>query len=269
MNATPMPAPGPQPEPAAAPLIEMRAISKAFGAIQALSKVNLRLMPGEILGLVGDNAAGKSTLMKILSGAYTMDEGRILLAGEEAHFASPHDSRARGIEMIYQDFALCGNLDVAANMFLGNWPTRGWFVDKKRMEAEAAAILRRLNVDIASVNLRVESLSGGRQQLVAIARAISFAPKVLILDEPTANLSVPVARRLLDLMRDLKRQNVAQIIISHRLQDIFAVGDRVMVLKRGRHVGERYIQQTTEDEILGLIVQGDAGLDEPGAEGSA
>ena len=171
--------------------------------------------------------------------------------------------------MIYQDFALCGNLDVAANTFLGNWPTRGWFVDRKRMEAEAWDILRRLNVDIASVNLRVESLSGGRQQLVAIARAISFGPKVVILDEPTANLSVPVARRLLDLMRDLKRHNVAQIIISHRLQDIFAVGDRVMVLKRGRHVGERYIRDTTEDEILGLIVQGEAGIEEPDAEVSA
>ncbi len=251
------------------PLIDMRGISKAFGAIQALSKVDLRLMPGEILGLVGDNAAGKSTLMKILSGAYTMDAGKILLEGEEVHFTSPHDSRARGIEMIYQDFALCGNLDVAANMFLGNWPTKGWFVDKKRMEAEASLILNRLNVDIASVNLKVESLSGGRQQLVAIARAVSFEPKVVILDEPTANLSVPVARRLLDLMRDLKGHNVAQIIISHRLQDIFAVGDRVMVLKRGRAVGVRTIQETTEDEILGLIVQGDAGLDEPGAEGSA
>ncbi len=266
MNAAQIPTPQPELQPQPAPLIDMRGISKAFGAIQALTRVNLRLMPGEILGLVGDNAAGKSTLMKILSGAYTMDTGHILLEGEEVHFASPHDSRARGIEMIYQDFALCGNLDVAANMFLGNWPTKGWFVDKKRMEAEASAILNRLNVDIASVNLRVESLSGGRQQLVAIARAVSFEPKVVILDEPTANLSVPVARRLLDLMRDLKRHNVAQIIISHRLQDIFAVGDRVMVLKRGRHVGERYIQETTEDEILGLIVQGDAGLDEPGAD---
>ncbi len=260
----------PTPEPLIEePLIDMRGISKAFGAIQALSKVDLRLMPGEILGLVGDNAAGKSTLMKILCGAYTMDAGKILLEGEEVHFTSPHDSRARGIEMIYQDFALCGNLDVAANMFLGNWPTKGWFVDKKRMEAEASLILNRLNVDIASVNLRVESLSGGRQQLVAIARAVSFEPKVVILDEPTANLSVPVARRLLDLMRDLKGHGVAQIIISHRLQDIFAVGDRVMVLKRGRAVGVRHIPDTTEDEILGLIVQGDAGLEEPGAETAA
>jgi simple sugar transport system ATP-binding protein len=263
MNAMPAAVLRDEPEPARIPLIEMQGISKAFGAIQALSKVNLRLMPGEILGLVGDNAAGKSTLMKILSGAYAMDEGRILLQGEEAHFASPHDSRKRGIEMIYQDFALCGNMDVASNMFLGNWPTKRWFVDKKGMENEAWEILRRLNVDIASVNLRVESLSGGRQQLVAIARAVSFDPKVVILDEPTANLSVPVARRLLDLMRDLKRHNVAQIIISHRLQDVFEVGDRVMVLKRGRHVGERYIHETTEDEILGLIVQGDAGLPEP------
>lgn len=250
--------------PAPQPIIEMRGIDKAFGAIQALAGVDLHLMPGEILGLVGDNAAGKSTLMKILSGAYTADDGHIFLAGQEVHFTSPHDSRERGIEMIYQDFALCGNMDVASNMFLGNWPTKGWFVDKKRMEGEAQSVLDRLNIDIASVNLRVESLSGGRQQSVAIARAVSFEPKVVILDEPTANLSVPVARRLLDLMQDLKSHGVAQIIISHRLQDIFEVGDRVMVLKRGRHVGERRIDETTEDEVLGLIVAGDANLGEPG-----
>ncbi len=240
------------------PLVQMRHIDKSFGAIKALVDVDLRLMGGEILGLVGDNAAGKSTLMKILSGAYTRDGGEIFLEAEAAVFHSPHDSRDRGIEMIYQDFALCGNMDVAANIFLGRWPKRGLFVDKKRMESEASAILGRLRVDVASVNARVESLSGGRQQSVAIARAISFNPKVLILDEPTANLSVPATERLLELMLELKRQCVAQVIISHRLQDIFAVGDRVMVLKRGRHVGERTIKQTTEDEVLRLIVHGDS-----------
>ena len=242
---------------AVTPVVEMRGISKAFGAVQALENVSLRLAPGEVLGLVGDNSAGKSTLMKVLSGAYSKDSGAILMEGQEVSFATPHDSRGRGIEMIYQDFALCGNMDVAANMFLGRWPTRGLFVDKRRMEDEARQVLQRLRVEIASVNLRVESLSGGRQQLVAIARAVSFDPKVLILDEPTANLSVPATERLLELMLDLKGHGVAQIIISHRLQDIFAVGDRVMVLKRGRAVGDRRIRETTEDEILGLIVQGD------------
>ena len=239
-----------------APLVEMRAISKAFGAIQALKDVELRLMPGEILGLVGDNSAGKSTLMKILSGAYQRDSGEIEIEGEPTHFRNPHESRVRGIEMIYQDFALCGNMDIASNMFLGRWPKRGFFVDRRRMEAEAAAVLKKLKVDVTSVRLKVESLSGGRQQSVAIARAIVSNPKVVILDEPTANLSVTATAQLLDTMLELKSHGVAQIIISHRLNDIFAVGDRVMVLKRGRLVGERVIKQTSEDEVLGMIVQG-------------
>jgi simple sugar transport system ATP-binding protein len=239
-----------------APLVEMRAISKAFGAIQALKDVDLRLMPGEILGLVGDNSAGKSTLMKILSGAYQRDSGEIDIEGEPTHFRNPHESRVRGIEMIYQDFALCGNMDIASNMFLGRWPKRGFFVDRRRMEAEAEAVLKKLKVDVASVRLKVESLSGGRQQSVAIARAIVSKPKVVILDEPTANLSVTATAQLLDTMLELKGHGVAQIIISHRLNDIFAVGDRVMVLKRGRLVGERAIKQTSEDEVLGMIVQG-------------
>ena len=238
------------------PLVEMRAISKAFGAIQALKDVDLQLMPGEILGLVGDNSAGKSTLMKILSGAYQRDSGDINIEGQSTHFRNPHESRIRGIEMIYQDFALCGNMDIASNMFLGRWPKRGFFVDRRRMEAEAAAVLKKLKVDVASVRLKVESLSGGRQQSVAIARAIVSNPKVVILDEPTANLSVTATAQLLDTMLELKGHGVAQIIISHRLNDIFAVGDRVMVLKRGRLVGDRVIKQTSEDEVLGMIVQG-------------
>jgi simple sugar transport system ATP-binding protein len=241
-----------------APVVEMRAISKSFGAIRALQEVDFRLLPGEVLGLVGDNSAGKSTLMKILSGAYQRDEGRILVEGRDVHFRSPHESRERGIEMIYQDFALCGNLDVASNMFLGRWPRKGLFVDRRAMEAQAQAVLSRLKVDVNSVRQRVESLSGGRQQSVAIARAIAFSPKVIILDEPTANLSVMATNRLLETMAELKNHGVAQVIISHRLQDIFEVGDRVMVLKRGRNVGERYIKQTNVDEVLGLIVQGDA-----------
>jgi simple sugar transport system ATP-binding protein len=240
------------------PVVEMHAISKSFGAIRALHEVDFRLLPGEVLGLVGDNSAGKSTLMKILSGAYHRDEGRILVEGRDVHFRSPHESRERGIEMIYQDFALCGNLDVASNMFLGRWPRKGLFVDRRAMEAQAQAVLSRLKVDVNSVRQRVESLSGGRQQSVAIARAIAFSPKVIILDEPTANLSVMATNRLLETMAELKNHGVAQVIISHRLQDIFEVGDRVMVLKRGRNVGERYIKQTNVDEVLGLIVQGDA-----------
>jgi len=239
------------------PIVRMRDINKSFGAIKALDGVDLQLMPGEILGLVGDNSAGKSTLMKVLSGAYTRDSGEIFMEGEEVHFHSPQDSRDRGIEMIYQDFALCGNMDIASNMFLGRWPKKGFFVDKAKMESEAEEILTRLKVDVPSVRLKVESLSGGRQQSVAIARAISFDPKIIILDEPTANLSVPATERLLETMQELKNHGVAQIIISHRLQDIFEVGDRIMVLKRGKNAGERRIKETSEDEVLRLIVQGE------------
>jgi simple sugar transport system ATP-binding protein len=240
-----------------APVIEMRSISKSFGPVRALYNVDLTLAQGEILGLVGDNSAGKSTLMKILTGAYQRDSGEILVDGGPVRFRSPHESRDRGIEMIYQDFALCGNLDVGQNIFLGRWPLRlGLFVDRTRMHREAREILNRLKVDVNSVYQKVESLSGGRQQSVAIARAISFNPRVVIFDEPTANLSVPATKRLLETIVELKNHGVAQIIISHRLTDIFEVGDRVMVLKRGRNVGSRAIAATSEKEVLELIVSG-------------
>jgi simple sugar transport system ATP-binding protein len=238
------------------PIVEMRGIEKAFGAVRALAGVDLVLRPGEVLGLVGDNSAGKSTLMKILTGAYHRDAGEVLVDGKATDFRSPHESRGVGIEMIYQDFALCGNLDVGQNIFLGRWPRRGLFVDRRRMYAEAGRVLQRLKVDVNSVYQKVESLSGGRQQSVAIARAISFEPKVIVLDEPTANLSVMATQRLLETMVELKRHGVAQIIISHRLTDIFEVGDRVMVLKRGEYVGDRYVRNTSEHEVLELIVTG-------------
>jgi simple sugar transport system ATP-binding protein len=235
----------------------MRAIDKSFGPVRALIGVNLKLMLGEVLGLVGDNSAGKSTLMKILSGAYHRDSGEVRIDGEAVHFKSPHESRDIGIEMIYQDFALCGNLDVGQNIFLGRWPRRfGVFVDRARMHRDAREILERLKVDVNSVYQKVESLSGGRQQSVAIARAISFAPKVVIFDEPTANLSVTATKRLLETILELKRHRVSQVIISHRLTDIFEVGDRVMVLKRGCNVGTRLIAETSEREVLELIVSG-------------
>ncbi|GLS23328.1 sugar ABC transporter ATP-binding protein [Labrys miyagiensis] len=243
--------------PGATPLIEMRNINKSFGAVQALKDVNLHLMPGEILGLVGDNSAGKSTLMKVMTGAYIRDSGEVLINGQETHFKGPHDSRALGVEMIYQDFALCGNMDIGQNIFLGRWPKKmGLFVNREKMYANASEVLKRLKVDVNSVYQKVESLSGGRQQSVAIARAISFNPKLVVLDEPTANLSVMATERLLETMAELKRQGVAQIIISHRMTDIFEVGDRIMVLKRGQNVGDRYIRNTSEKEVLELIVSG-------------
>ncbi len=237
-------------------LVEMRGISKSFGAVKALIDVDLTIRPGEILGLVGDNSAGKSTLMKILTGAYQRDSGTVVVDGRETHFKSPHESRDAGIEMIYQDFALCGNMDVGQNIYLGRWPRKGLFVDRRKMYADAGEVLGRLKVDVNSVYQRVESLSGGRQQSVAIARAISCQPRLIILDEPTANLSVVATDRLLETMLELRKQNVAQIIISHRLTDVFKVGDRVMVLKRGQNVGERMIAASTEQEVLELIVSG-------------
>lgn len=243
--------------PGAIPIVEMKAIVKRFGAVEALRNVNFHLMPGEILGLVGDNSAGKSTLMKVMTGAYQRDGGDVRVNGDMTHFRSPQESRDQGIEMIYQDFALCGNMDIGQNIFLGRWPRRfGLFVDREKMYAEAQEVLKRLKVDVNSVYQKVESLSGGRQQSVAIARAISFNPKVVVFDEPTANLSVMATERLLETMAELKRQNVAQVIISHRLTDIFEVGDRVMVLKRGQNVGERYVKHTNEREVLELIVSG-------------
>jgi ribose transport system ATP-binding protein len=243
-----------------APLVEMRGIEKRFGAVQALRAVGLTLEAGEILGLVGDNAAGKSTLMKILAGALQPDAGQIVFRGTSVRFASPAEARRAGIEMVYQDFALCANLDVAQNIFLGRWPLRaGVFVDRPAMNRAAEGMLARLRIDIPSVTVRVSDLSGGRRQSVAIARALSFRPAVLILDEPTANLSPSATHEVLRLVADLRAHGVGVIFISHRLQEVFQIGDRVVVLRQGRQVAVRRVREVSEDEILELIVAGDRG----------
>jgi len=228
------------------PVIEMRNIKKSFGAVQALRGVDLTLGPGEVLGLVGDNAAGKSTLMKVLSGAYMADEGEIRSEGSPIRIAKPEDSRRLGIEMVYQDFALANNLDVASNVFLGReavaWrigPIR--VMDKRRMEQETRRLLDRLKIDISSVRLRVENLSGGQRQSVAIGRVTAFNAKVIIMDEPTAALSVAAIGKVLDLIRELKAHGCSIVIISHRLEDIYQVGDRVMVMRRGRKVADQAV----------------------------
>ncbi len=239
------------------PLVDMRGIHKRFGAVHALRGVDLALEAGEVLGLVGDNAAGKSTLMKILSGALQPDAGQIQLRGVAVRFASPADARRRGVEMVYQDFALCPNLDIARNIFLGRWPVRaGFIVDGAAMQRNARAILDRLRIDVPSVTVPVSTLSGGRRQSVAIARALSFGPTVLILDEPTANLSPGATHEVLRLVAELKRHGVGVILISHRIQEIFEIGDRVTVLKHGRHVITRRVSEVTEDAIVELIVTG-------------
>jgi ABC-type sugar transport system ATPase subunit len=225
----------------ATPIVEMRNIKKSFGAVQALRGVDLVLHHNEVLGLVGDNAAGKSTLMKVLSGAYIPDEGEIFIEGKKAHIIEPMDARRLGIEMVYQDFALANNLDVAANVFLGREAVRAQLgpirvMDKRHMEQETQRLLDRLKIDISSVRLRVESLSGGQRQAVAIGRATAFNAKVTIMDEPTAALSVAAIGKVLDLVRELKAQGCSIIVISHRLEDIYQVSDRLMVLRHGRKV---------------------------------
>lgn len=231
----------------AVPLVEMRGIRKSFGAVQALRGVDLTLGHNEVLGLVGDNAAGKSTLMKILSGAYIADEGEIYIEGERVHITKPEDSRRLGIEMVYQDFALANNLDVAANIFLGREIVRFRLgplkvMDQRRMAQEAQRLMERLRIDIASVRLKVENLSGGQRQAVAIGRATAFNAKVIIMDEPTAALSVAAIDKVLDLIRQLKEHGASVIIISHRLEDIYRVGDRVMVMRQGRKVADMPVE---------------------------
>ena len=241
------------------PIVEMEGIKKRFGAVQALRGVGLTLYRNEVLGLVGDNAAGKSTLMKVLSGAYTPDEGNIYIESHEVHITGPEDSRRLGIEMVYQDFALANNLDVASNIFLGREAVRlnlGLLkvMNKRRMEQEARRLMDRLKIEIASVRLKVENLSGGQRQAVAIGRATAFNAKVIIMDEPTAALSVAAIGKVLDLIRELKRQGASIIVISHRLEDIFEVADRVMVLRHGRKVGNLPLAGKSLAEVREQVV---------------
>jgi len=241
------------------PIVELRGIRKNFGAVQALREVDLSLQKAEVLGLVGDNAAGKSTLMKVLSGAYIPDGGEIYIEGQRVHFTGPESARQLGIEMVYQDFALANNLDVASNLFLGREIVRlnlGLLrvMNRHRMEEEARRLIDRLKIQIASVRLKVENLSGGQRQAVAIGRATAFNAKVIIMDEPTAALSVAAVGKVLDLIRELKRQGSSIIIISHRLEDIFEAADRVVVLRQGRKVGDLPVQGAALDEIREKVV---------------
>jgi ABC-type sugar transport system ATPase subunit len=241
----------------ATPVVEMRDIRKSFAAVQALRGVDLTLYHNEVLGLMGDNAAGKSTLMKVLSGAYSADEGEILIEGNKVHMSSPLDARRLGIEMVYQDLALANNLDVTANIFLGREAVSAHIgpfhvMDDERMEQEADRLLDRLKIKIP-VRLLVERLSGGQRQAVAIARAMAFNSKVIIMDEPTAALSVAAITQVLDLVRELKAQGASIIIISHRLEDIYSVSDRLIVMRQGRKVRDTAVTGNLDDFRLGVV----------------
>jgi len=241
-----------EPEAEATPVVEMRNIKKNFAAVQALRGIDLILHHGEVLGLVGDNAAGKSTLMKVLSGAYIPEEGEILIEGRKEHLTDPLHARRLGIEMVYQDLALANNLDVTSNVFLGRESVStqlGSFsvLNSRRMEQEAQRLLDRLKIDIPSVRLLVERLSGGQRQAVAISRAMAFNSKVIIMDEPTAALSVAAISKVLDLVRELKAQGASIIIISHRLEDVYSVSDRLIVMRNGRKVRDCPVAGNIDD----------------------
>ena len=242
----------------APPRVVMRGISKRYGTVQTLNDVSLDLAPGEVLGLVGDNGAGKSTLSKVLSGAVVPDTGTIEIDGVPVSFASPADARTHHVEMVYQDLSLCDTVDVAGNLFLGREPRRRIFgipfLDKARMRTEAAAMLASLGISVPDITVQVENLSGGQRQSIAIGRAASFAPKVLIMDEPTAALAVAEVEAVLDLIRAVSARGVSVILVTHRLQDLFLVCDRLQVMYEGRAVATRAIGETSIEEVVELIV---------------
>src|SRR3990170_1257826 len=240
------------------PLIEARGISKHFGAVTALEEVNLNLMPGEVLGVVGDNGAGKSTLMKILAGLYPPSQGQLIVQGRPVQFSSPKDARDRGIEMVYQDLALAGNLRIDENIFLGRELTRRigplQIVDHAANRVQAKVHLENLRIEVRSVAQRVEQLSGGQRQAVAIARATAFQANVVIMDEPTAALAVREVRKVLDLIKDLRTHGIGVILISHRLDDIFYVCDRVMALFHGRNFADAPLSTVDRNAVVGWIM---------------
>jgi simple sugar transport system ATP-binding protein len=235
-------------------------IVKRFGAVTALEGVSLRLDQGEVLGILGDNGAGKSTLMKCITGVYRSDAGEIWFDGQRRTVLHPRDSRALGIEMIYQDLALAGRQDVASNIFLGRepmWKVPGLpirLIDWRRMEREAEAIVLRLGARIGSVRLRTDRLSGGQRQSVAIARALTFKPRLVIMDEPTAALAVREVNHVLELIRELRGQKIAVILISHRLTDVFEVSDRIVTLRQGEVVASEAVADTSMNRVVAHIV---------------
>ncbi len=239
------------------PLLQMVGIYKDFGAVKAVQNVDLTLEKGEILGLVGDNAAGKSTLMKCLTAVHTFDKGKIFFEGKEVKITDPLEARNLGIEMIYQDFSLAPNLSITDNIFLGREIVRPFLgigiLNRRKMQEISRKAMEQTHIRIDSVYTNVTELSGGQRQAVAIARATAFDAKVIIMDEPTASLSVKTITPLLDLMKKLRDQGVSMIFITHRIQDIFETCDRIMVMRRGVCVGGAKTTETNIDEITGLI----------------
>ena len=237
-------------------LVEMRSISKNFGGLQALKNVSLELYSGEVLGVLGHNGAGKSTLIKILAGAETSSAGTILVDGRETQVRGPKDARACGIETIYQELALCGNLNAPSNLYMGREINKWGFLDKKAMKKETASALRRLNIRINSLETEVEAMSGGQRQAISISRAVHFDTKILIMDEPTAALGMEESKQVMDLTVELKKQGLGIIWISHDIHEVYNFTDRITILHGGENVITGPTRDFTEDEIVSMIISG-------------
>ena len=238
-------------------LVDLRHISKAFGGVHAVEDVSVNLYPGEVVALLGHNGAGKSTLMKMLAGAYPIDSGEVVIDGKQAHVRTPADAQQLGIESIYQTLALADNLDAVANLFLGRELLTRWrTLDDHRMDAEARKVFQRLNKNFTNVRTPVRRLSGGQRQVVAISRAVYFNARILIMDEPTAALGPEETAMVGNLVRQLKDEGVGIFLISHDMPDVFALSDRLAVMKNGRLVGTYQTRDVTEDEVLGMIIAG-------------
>ena len=239
------------------PLVELKNISIAFGGIKAVDHVSIDLYPGEVVGLLGHNGAGKSTLIKCLSGAYQADAGEIYINGERAEINNPRDARAYNIETIYQTLALADNLDAASNLFLGREIVGpGGFVDDSAMEAETRKIMARLNPNFRKFNVPVSALSGGQRQSVAIARAVYFNAKILIMDEPTAALGPQETQMVAELIQELKKQGLGIFLIEHDIHSVMKLCDRAVVMKNGQRVGTVNVDEVTDEDILGMIIMG-------------
>jgi D-xylose transport system ATP-binding protein len=237
----------------ATPVLALRGVSKRFGAVQALTDVELEIHAGEVVALVGDNGAGKSTLVKTIAGVHPVDEGVIEWDGGAVQINRPHDATELGIATVYQDLALCDNLDVVANLFLGREKKHASVLDEVAMEKQAKELLDTLSIRIPSVRIPIAALSGGQRQVVAIARALVGEPKLVILDEPTAALGVEQTAQVLDLVERLRERGLAVILISHNMVDVKAVADRVAVLRLGRNNGTFPVSTTSQEEIISAI----------------
>lgn len=239
------------------PLVEMTNIHKRFGGVHAVNGVSIDLNPGEVVGVLGHNGAGKTVLMKALSGAIPCDTGEIRINGEKVRIESPRDARKYGIETIYQTLALADNLDAPGNLFLGREiMTRYGTLNDRAMENEARKVIARLNPNFENITDAVKNMSGGQRQSVAIARAIYFNAKILIMDEPTAALGPQETAMVSDLIKQLKSEGIGIFLISHDLHDVFDLSDRVSVIKNGKLIGTRRTKDVTKDEVLGMIIMG-------------